>query len=107
MALTLHLTLTPTLTLTQTLTLTLTKRGGDVPAEEALHRSSRLRANVDLMRRQVPNHLPLTPNPKPSPSPSPDPSPSPVHALRDALAIARVLNRTLVLPHFDCTSTSP
>jgi hypothetical protein len=25
-----------------------------------------------------------------------------VHALRDALAIARVLNRTLVLPHFDC-----
>ena len=25
-----------------------------------------------------------------------------MHALRDALAIARVLNRTLILPHFDC-----
>ena len=25
-----------------------------------------------------------------------------LHALRDALAIARVLNRSLILPHFDC-----
>ena len=25
-----------------------------------------------------------------------------VHALRDAMAIARVLNRTLIIPHFDC-----
>ena len=25
-----------------------------------------------------------------------------MHALRDALGIARVLNRTLILPHFDC-----
>jgi hypothetical protein len=25
-----------------------------------------------------------------------------LHALRDALALALVLNRTLVLPHFDC-----
>lgn len=25
-----------------------------------------------------------------------------MHALRDALALARVLNRTLILPHFDC-----
>ena len=25
-----------------------------------------------------------------------------VHALRDALALAFLLNRTLVLPHFDC-----
>ena len=44
---------------------------------EAFKRSSRLRANMGLMARQV-------------------------HALRDALAIARVLNRTLILPHFDC-----
>ena len=47
--------------------------------DQVRRRSSRLRANVELMRRQL-------------------------HALRDALAIARVLNRTLVLPHFDCTS---
>ena len=38
---------------------------------------SRLRLNVELMRRQL-------------------------HALRDAAAIAFALNRTLVLPHFDC-----
>ena len=44
---------------------------------EAFKRSSRLRANMGLMARQV-------------------------HALRDALAVARVLNRTLILPHFDC-----
>ncbi len=25
-----------------------------------------------------------------------------VHALRDAMAVARVLNRTLIVPHFDC-----
>ena len=25
-----------------------------------------------------------------------------MHALRDALGLARVLNRTLVLPHYDC-----
>ena len=37
----------------------------------------RLRANHELMSRQT-------------------------HALRDALAMARVLNRTLILPHFDC-----
>ena len=30
------------------------------------------------------------------------PHPHQVHALRDALAIARVLNRSLILPHFDC-----
>ena len=52
-------------------------RVGNIMGDEAVRRSSRLRANVELMRRQV-------------------------HALRDALAIARVLNRTLVLPHFDC-----
>ena len=48
------------------------KRSGNTPAEEARRRSLRLRANLELMRRQL-------------------------HALRDALAIARVLNRTLVL----------
>ena len=53
------------------------KRPGDIPAEEAAQRSVRLRHNVELMRRQL-------------------------HALRDALALAYVLNRTLVLPHFDC-----
>ena len=53
------------------------KRPGGVPAEEARRRSVRLRANLELMRRQL-------------------------HALRDALALAYVLNRTLVLPHFDC-----
>ena len=53
------------------------KRGGDIMSEEAAQRSVRLRQNVELMRRQV-------------------------HALRDALAVAFVLNRTLVLPHFDC-----
>lgn len=42
-----------------------------------MKRSIRLRANVDLMSRQV-------------------------HALRDAMAIARVLNRTLIIPHFEC-----
>ena len=52
-------------------------RVGNIMGHEAFKRSSRLQANVELMRRQV-------------------------HALRDALAIARVLNRTLVLPHFDC-----
>ena len=52
-------------------------RVGNIMGAEAFKRSSRLQANVELMRRQV-------------------------HALRDALAIARVLNRTLVLPHFDC-----
>lgn len=53
------------------------KRRGDIPAEEAAQRSLRLRQNVELMRRQL-------------------------HALRDALAVAFVLNRTLILPHFDC-----
>ena len=53
------------------------KRWGDVKAEEGAQRSVRLRQNTELMRRQL-------------------------HALRDALAIAYVLNRTLVLPHFDC-----
>ena len=53
------------------------KRVGNVLAAEAIARSARLRVNVELMRRQL-------------------------HALRDALAIAVVLNRTLILPHFDC-----
>ena len=53
------------------------KRYGDVLAEEGAQRSSRLRYNLELMRRQL-------------------------HALRDAAAIAYVLNRTLILPHFDC-----
>lgn len=53
------------------------KRWGDIPADEAAKRSLRLRQNVELMRRQL-------------------------HALRDALALAFVLNRTLILPHFDC-----
>ena len=52
-------------------------RVGNIMGHEALKRSSRLQSNVALMARQV-------------------------HALRDALAIARVLNRTLMLPHFDC-----
>ena len=58
-------------------TLSRPKRGGDILAEEGAQRSSRLRYNLELMRRQL-------------------------HALRDAAAIAYVLNRTLVLPHFDC-----
>ena len=53
------------------------KPPGDRPAEEGRQRSARLRENLELMRRQL-------------------------HALRDALALALVLNRTLVLPHFDC-----
>ena len=53
------------------------KRRGDIPADEAASRSLRVRQNLELMRRQL-------------------------HALRDALALAFVLNRTLVLPHFDC-----
>ena len=53
------------------------KPAGDRLAAEALERSARLRANIELMRRQL-------------------------HALRDALALAVVLNRTLVLPQFDC-----
>mmetsp|Transcript_7493 Transcript_7493/g.12720 ORF Transcript_7493/g.12720 Transcript_7493/m.12720 type:complete len:806 (+) Transcript_7493:15-2432(+) len=53
------------------------KRMGNIGATEGMKRSMRLRANVNLMGRQV-------------------------HALRDAMAIARVLNRTLILPHFDC-----
>ena len=53
------------------------KQYGDVLAEEGATRSARLRGNIELMRRQL-------------------------HALRDAAAIAYVLNRTLVLPHFDC-----
>ena len=53
------------------------KRWGDVPGDEGLTRSLRLRQNLELMRRQL-------------------------HALRDALAVALLLNRTLVLPHFDC-----
>ena len=53
------------------------KRWGDILAEEGAARSVRLRQNVELMRRQL-------------------------HALRDALGIAFLLNRTLVLPHFDC-----
>jgi len=51
--------------------------GKEIMWTEGLKRSIRLRANVDLMSTQV-------------------------HALRDALAIARVLNRTLIMPHFDC-----
>ena len=53
------------------------KRFGDIMWTEAMKRSVRLRANQRLMSRQT-------------------------HALRDALAIARVLNRTLILPHYDC-----
>jgi hypothetical protein len=53
------------------------KRFGDIMWHEAMKRSVRLRANHALMSRQV-------------------------HALRDALGIARVLNRTLILPHYDC-----
>ena len=53
------------------------KRWGDVPASEGAARSLRLRQNVELMRRQL-------------------------HALRDAFAVAFLLNRTLILPHFDC-----
>mmetsp|Transcript_70814 Transcript_70814/g.213050 ORF Transcript_70814/g.213050 Transcript_70814/m.213050 type:complete len:392 (-) Transcript_70814:121-1296(-) len=53
------------------------KRMGNIPSSEGMRRSSRLRANVELMGRQV-------------------------HALRDALAVVRVLNRTLIMPHFDC-----
>ncbi len=53
------------------------KRLGNIPWREGLKRSSRLRAQVSLASRQV-------------------------HALRDALGIARVLNRTLILPHFEC-----
>ena len=53
------------------------KQAGNVGAEEARRRSVRLRSNLELMRRQL-------------------------HALRDALGVARVLNRTLVVPHFDC-----
>ena len=51
--------------------------GIEIMWQEGLKRSVRLRANVELMSRQV-------------------------HALRDALAIARVLNRTLIIPHFEC-----
>ena len=51
--------------------------GSGIMGHEAYKRSTRLRANMELMGRQV-------------------------HALRDALAIARVLNRTLILPHYDC-----
>jgi len=51
--------------------------GKEIHWTEGLKRSTRLRANVDLMSTQV-------------------------HALRDAMAIARVLNRTLIIPHFDC-----
>lgn len=53
------------------------KRFGDIMWTEALKRSVRLRENQKLMSRQT-------------------------HALRDALAIARILNRTLILPHYDC-----
>jgi len=53
------------------------KRYGDVPADEGIARSSRLRLHIELMRRQL-------------------------HALRDALALAFLLNRTLVLPHMEC-----
>ena len=53
------------------------KKWGDVPADEGLARSLRLQQNIELMRRQL-------------------------HALRDALAVAFLLNRTLILPHFDC-----
>ena len=53
------------------------KAFGDIMWHEAMKRSVRLRANHELMSRQV-------------------------HALRDALGIARVLNRTLILPHYDC-----
>ena len=51
--------------------------GKEIYWQEGLKRSVRLRANVELMARQV-------------------------HALRDAMAIARVLNRTLIIPHFEC-----
>ena len=51
--------------------------GKEIMWQEGMKRSVRLRANVDLMAKQV-------------------------HALRDALGIARVLNRTLIIPHFDC-----
>lgn len=51
--------------------------GKEIMWQEGLKRSVRLRANVALMARQV-------------------------HALRDAMGIARVLNRTLILPQFDC-----
>ena len=51
--------------------------GKEIYWQEGLKRSVRLRANVALMARQV-------------------------HALRDAMGIARVLNRTLVIPHFEC-----
>jgi hypothetical protein len=53
------------------------KRFGDIMWDEAMKRSTRLRANHELMSRQV-------------------------HALRDALGLARVLNRTLILPHYEC-----
>ena len=53
------------------------KRFGNIMWQEGLKRSTRLRANSDLMARQV-------------------------HAFRDAAALARVLNRTLIVPHFDC-----
>jgi len=52
------------------------KAAGNIMWQEGLRRSRRLQANVKLMEAQV-------------------------HALRDALALARVLNRTLVLPHFE------
>ena len=53
------------------------KRFGDIMWTEAMKRSVRLRANHELMSRQT-------------------------HALRDALGVARVLNRTLILPHYEC-----
>ena len=53
------------------------RKPGNMLIGEALKRSVRLREQVALMGRQV-------------------------HALRDALAVAIVLNRTLILPHFDC-----
>jgi len=53
------------------------QRAGNMLAIEALKRSSRLRANVELMAVQL-------------------------HALRDAMAVARVLNRTLIVPLFEC-----
>ena len=53
------------------------KRFGDIMWTEAMKRSLRIRANHELMSRQT-------------------------HALRDALGIARVLNRTLILPQHEC-----
>ena len=50
--------------------------GMEIMWQEGLKRSVRLRHNVELMSRQV-------------------------HALRDAMAIARVLNRTLIIPQFE------